>query len=307
MKLRRTLSAAAATAALTPLVLLTATAAHAVGGAASPSPSAPVSGPTADPSPSAPADSAPSGAPSKPGSGSPSASSSATDAPPCNNGPSSLVHFTLTGMPATIEAGGGWSTFTMTVADTSDTAVGDVEASVNVNNGSASENADLYLHSYLEYWDADGGKWLSLKDEGKDDYRETGIIYGYTSLKAHESTDLTFRLRIDSEATLGGGYAIGGGTYLAPGQDCTDGTTTQAVFKVVARGKGDGGSGDGSHTPGPTADGSGGAGSSGGGNLADTGSSSTLPVIGGIGAAVVVAGAGTMIVVRRRGGGSTAV
>ncbi|OON82849.1 LAETG motif-containing sortase-dependent surface protein [Streptomyces tsukubensis] len=219
-----------------------------------------------------------------------------------------MIHFSLKGLPAKIAAGGGWHAFTMNVTDTSDTPVGAVEASVEVNNGQASENGDLFEHAYLEYWDADGGKWLSLKDEGKDQYRETGIIYGHTHLKAHESATLRFRLRIDAEATPGPSYAIGGGTYVDPGKHCTDGTTVQSRFDVLAPGEG-GGTPEPSGTPTPSATAAATRGASASpatGSLAETGSSSALPAIAAVGGAAVAIGVGTTVLIRRRKSGSEA-
>ncbi|MGW1029301.1 LAETG motif-containing sortase-dependent surface protein [Streptomyces sp. NPDC002577] len=307
MKLRRTLSAAAATAALVPAAVLTATAARADGGSSA-SPSASASSPAASAS-AAPSSSAiPSSPAATSAPSSPSASPTASPTP-CHNGPSSKVHFKIEGLPSKIAAGSGWHTFTMNVANTSSTPVGAVEASVSVNNGNASENADLWAHAYLEYWDAGSSKWLTLKDEGKNQDRDTGIIFGYTNLDANESADLKFRLEIDADATPGDSYATGGGTYVEPEKNCTDGTTTEVHFDVLAPGEQGGGSGTGSAEPTPSASTSQGGTSSPSatGNLAETGSSSALPAIAAVGGLAVVAGAGAVFMMRRRRNGSAPV
>lgn len=301
MNLRRTLSAAATATAIVPAVLLSATAvAHADPGPAgsttapstSSTPSAPSTPPTADTS--TPSSSAPTTSPSS------SPTATPTDAgtpPPCSSGPSSTIRVQLKGLPSSIVAGGGWSTFTLNVAGTTDKALGAVEASVTANNGEDSYNADLYKHAYLEYWDAGNGKWLSLKDEGKDDIRETGLIYGHTTLKtAHASADLKFRIRVDAKATPGPSYAVGGGSYVDTTKNCTRGSTTDATFDVLAPGSKAGGSG----TPAPST-------APDGGTLAETGSSSATPLIAGIGGAAVLVGAGAIGVVRLRRKGSAAV
>ncbi|WP_329139143.1 LPXTG cell wall anchor domain-containing protein [Streptomyces sp. NBC_01476] len=220
-----------------------------------------------------------------------------------------MIRFSFKGLPAKVEAGGGWYPFTLNVTDTTSTAVGAVEATVTVSNGEASENGDLFEHAYLEFWDAGRGTWLSLKDEGKDEYRETGIIYGYTDLQAHESAGLRFRLRVDAKATPGNSYAVGGGTYVDPEKHCTDGTTTDASFEVLAPGESGGGSGPGG-TPAPSATA---GGSPGGtpaapatGTLAETGSSGAVPVLAAAGGAAVLGGAGAMVLVRRRRSGTGA-
>ncbi|MEV6594210.1 LAETG motif-containing sortase-dependent surface protein [Streptomyces acidicola] len=337
MKLRRTLSATAATvviSAISPIgaVLLTTTAAHADGGSsASPSASASPSveaSPSASTSPSVEA--SPSASTSPSAEASPSASTAASNpsstAPtasptPCRNGPFSMIKLSLKGLPGKIAAGGGWHTFTLNVANTTGTPLGEVQGSVSVDNGQASENADLWKYAYLERWDAGSGTWQGLSEEDKNQYRETGLIIGYTHLDARESADLKFRLRLDAKATLGSGYADGGGTYVDPENHCTDGTTTSFNFDVVAPGEeGDGEEGGGSSptasaTPAPTASTSQSAtptaeasqsatsDPSVNGDLAATGSSSALPVIGAIGGLAVVAGAGAVLVVRRRRNG----
>ncbi|WP_228023441.1 LAETG motif-containing sortase-dependent surface protein [Streptomyces acidicola] len=231
-----------------------------------------------------------------------------------------MIKLSLKGLPGKIAAGGGWHTFTLNVANTTSTPLGEVQGSVSVDNGQASENADLWKYAYLERWDAGSGTWEGLSEEDKNQYRETGLIIDYTNLDARESADLKFRLRLDAKATLGSAYADGGGTYVDPEKHCTDGTTTSANFDVVASGgEGDGEEGGGSPTASatpaptasasqtatPTADASQSAtsGPSVNGDLAATGSSSALPVIGAIGGLAVVAGAGAVIAVRRRRNG----
>lgn len=292
MKLRRILSATALTAAVAPLTLLGATAAHATDDGPSPSPSP--SAPSASPAPSA------------------------TEPPaPCNNGPSTMVSVSLKGLPDEIKAGGGWHTFTLDVANKTGTALGAVEASVTANNGSPSENGDLFEHAWLEFWDAGEGKWMSLEDQGRNDVRDTGIIFGFTDLDAKESATLKFRLRVDAGATPGPSYAGGGATYVDPEEGCTDGTTTpSANFDVLAPGQEGGGGSETSPAtePGAAPDGTkpqggaskpadGGSGES-GEKLAETGSSSATTAVAAAGALAVVAGAGTVLVVRRRRGGA---
>ncbi|MEW2403351.1 LAETG motif-containing sortase-dependent surface protein [Streptomyces sp. NPDC046862] len=300
MKLRRTLSAAATTAAIVPAALLAATAAHAEGGpSASPSLSAT---PSATPSPSASTPAPDAAAASR------AARAEPAPAPtPCRNGPYSAIKLRIEGVPGTIVAGSGWHTFTLNVANTTGTPLGTVNALVGFGNGQASENGDLQDHSTVQFWDADSGKW-----QGPD---------AQTDLTAHESADLKYRVQIDDKATPGDSYAEAGGNYVDPEKHCTDGTTATVGFDVLAPdAEGGGGTPTGSATPTrsqtptptastsrsadatPTADASQGAtsGPSVNGNLAETGSSSALPMIGAVGGLAVVAGAGAMIVVRRR-------
>ncbi len=220
-----------------------------------------------------------------------------------------MVGVSLKGMPDEIEAGGDWHKFTLDVANKTGTALGPVEASVNANNGEASENGDLFEHAWLEYWDADKGKWLDLADEGRNQYRDTGIIFGFTDLDAHESATLKFRIRVDAKATPGPSYAIGGATYTDPEENCTDGTTTpSATFDVLAPGKqGGGGSDDDSSDSSEGTSPQGGSSKPADGeSLAETGSSSPTTGIAVVGGLALAAGAGTVFMVRRRKGGSAA-
>jgi len=321
MKLRRTLVAAAATTAIVPATLLTATAAQADGGSsASPSPSAspsasassPAVGTGATPSASAPPSSSASA--SATGSGSPSASPTPST-PPCSPGhaANSVLDLSVKGLPARIAAGSGRHTFTLHVSNPTSTSIGEVNAAVSVNNSSDSENAKDWLRTYtvLEYWDADSNKWLSLKDEvgsdGAAQYGDTGLIFGYTTLKAHEYADVKFRMEIDAKAPTGHGYAIGGATYVDTKKNCYHGSNVEYGFVVLAPGEKGGGSAEGHETTAPTA-----AGPQGGtsnipvtGSLAETGSSPALPVIAAVGGSAVVVGTGTVITMRRRRSGST--
>lgn len=319
MKIRPTLPAAATAAVIVPAVLLGATAAaHADSGPAASATAPPAASPEVTPTtaPSSPSTTATGPATT------PSASAPATPAsgggslPSCTSAPSSAIRFTLRGLPSGIAPGDGWHTFTLTVAGTGDQALGAIDAAVSVRNGEDSQNDDLYDDAYLEYWDptatATGGTWLSLKDEGRDDIRETGLIYGSTTLRsAHASADLRFRIRLTAGATPGPAWADGGGTYVDTAKNCTRGSSTEAGFQVLAAGAqgGSGGttapassagsssSGAGATPDGGTSDGT----APGGGTLAETGTSSATPVIAAVGGAAVLAGAVAVGVVRRRG------
>ncbi|GAA2069485.1 LAETG motif-containing sortase-dependent surface protein [Streptomyces albiaxialis] len=287
MKHRRTSAAVALAAAITPLTLLAAaTAAHAADGR-SPSPS-----PSTSSSPSEPA---PEPTPES-----------------CKNGPASKVKLSLKGVPEKIEAGGGWHEFSLGVSNKSDSPLGQVEATVNASNGEGSENGDLFKYAWLEFWDAEKGEWLDLEEEGRNDIRDTGMIFGFTDLDGKDSVTLKFRMRIDAEATPGDSYAYGGARYTDPDENCTDGTITpSSTFEVLAPGAG-GDSSDGNGNGGDDRP-EGGAAPQGGKeeqasteHLAKTGSSTEVTGIAVAGGLALLAGAGTVYAVRRRKGGSAA-
>ncbi len=304
MKIRRTLSAAAATA-IVPAVLLGATAAHADAAnpaATSTSTSTSTTAPTSTDAPTSTSSSAPTTTTSPTSTATASATPSATSSlKSCSSGPSSEIAFTLKGVPSRIVAGDGWHTFTLTATGKSDRALGAIDAAVTADNGEDSYNADLYKTSYLEFWDPSAAKWLSLKDEGKDDIRETGLVYGSTTLKtAHASSTMKFRIRLTADSTPGDAWVDGGGSFVDTAKNCTRGSTTDSTFVVVAAGTKSGSGGTAASSS---------AGSSttpDGGTLAETGSSSATPVIAGVGGAAVLAGAAAVGVARRRRKGSAA-
>jgi hypothetical protein len=223
-----------------------------------------------------------------------------------------VLDLSVKGLPGRIAAGSGRHTFTLHVANPTGTSIGEVDAAVSVDNGSDSEIAEEWLKTYadLEYWDSDSDKWLSLTDEvgsdGAAQYGNTGLIFGHTTLKAHEYADVKFRLEIGAKAPAGDSYAIGSATYVDTEKNCYHGSTAEYNFVVLAPGEKGGGSAKGHKTTTPTAvrPQGGGSNSPVTGSLAETGWSLALPVIAAVGGLAVVVGAGTVTMVRRRRSGS---
>ncbi|MEU5313108.1 LAETG motif-containing sortase-dependent surface protein [Streptomyces sp. NPDC021562] len=341
MKLRRAMAAAAATAALAPLALLSAPAAFAEDTAsptASESAPSEIPGDPASPTPSdsaAPSDSAspsesasPSAQPS--GSASPSASASASastqpsesaepsedpsdpDVPYCEdldeNFGNAKVSADIKGLPGKIVAGDGYHAFKLTVTNESKADVDGVAFYAEIENYELDESKYLSPYVELEFKNPDSGTWDRI---GSDDWAGDYFFY-VEKLKSGASKSVDLRVAIDAKAPAGDAYSFGSGAYLdkVDGQDCIAEGWAQYDFTVLKAGSsnpdpgtakpGDDGGKDSVKKPQgnvadlPT------------GNLAETGSSSALPVIGLVGGAAVVAGAAAVFVVRRRKAGADA-
>nr|WSY52413.1 cell wall protein [Streptomyces sp. NBC_00886] len=334
MKLRRAMAAAAATAVIAPLALLSAPAAFAdESPSASPSESVSES-PSASPSDTVsatPSDSAaPSGSTLPSDSASPSASnSSSTSATPSTSAEPSeeptdpdvpfcedldedfsdaKVSADIKGLPGKIVAGDGFHSFKLTVTNDSKTTVDGVAFYAEVENFEIDESKYLSPYVDLEFKNPETGSWDRIgNDEWAGDY-----FFYVDELKAGKSKTVDLRVSIDAKAPAGDAYSFGSGAYLdnVKGQDCIAEGWAEYDFQVLKAGStnpdpgtatpGDGGKDTSVKKPQgevsdlPT------------GNLAETGSSSALPVIGLVGGAAVVAGAAAVVMVRRRRSGASA-
>ncbi|MGW3954298.1 LPXTG cell wall anchor domain-containing protein [Streptomyces sp. NPDC004752] len=337
MNLRRAMAAAAATAVIAPLALLSAPAAFA-DESTSPAPSESV---TTEPTDEAPSDSAspsdtvlpsdtaqpsestspsdtpdPSDSASQSTSPEPSDSAGPTetpsdpDAPYCEdldgNYGEAKVAADIKGLPGKIVAGDGFHQFQLVVTNDSKTDVEDVYFYAEIENYEFDDEAK-YLSPYvdLEFKNPTDGSWdrIGDKDWAGD------VFFRARQLKAGASKSIDLRVSIDAKAPVGDAYSFGSGAYLdnVDGQSCIAEGWAMYDFKVLKAG---------SPNPDPgsaTPSDKGGKGGKGSvkkpqgdlssvptGNLADTGSNSALPVIGLVGGIAVVAGAGAVFAVRRR-------
>ncbi|MDN3024561.1 LAETG motif-containing sortase-dependent surface protein [Streptomyces sp. S.PB5] len=344
MKLRRAMAAAAATAVIAPLALLSAPVAFA-DETTSPSPtettsSAPTELPSDTATPTA-TDSASQSATSTPSdtatptatasdTTSPTATASESDEPePSESAEPSeeptdpdvptceeldedfadaKVAADIKGLPGKIVAGDGFHKFKLVVTNDSSTTIDGVAFYAEIENYELDEAKFLSPYVNLQFKNPDTGAWDRI---GSDDWAGDYFFY-VESLKAGKSKSVDLRVSIDSKAPAGDAYSFGSGAYLdnVDGQDCIAEGWAQYDFEVLKAGTpnpnpgtatpSDNGSKDSVKKPQgdvselPT------------GNLADTGSSSALPVIGLVGGVAVVAGAGAVFAVRRRKAGSNA-
>ncbi|MCW7944967.1 integral membrane protein [Streptomyces hygroscopicus] len=333
MKLRRALAAAAATAAIAPLALLSAPAAFAADPSSSASASetagtgsptdltpgaaastTPAGGASTSASSSATTPSTPTGKPS--GSASTSATPSAGSTPtaeptPCTMDevdPDSQLTISVSGLPGKIVAGSGWHPFTLTAANHSNQSLGEVNWLAIVDNDTASENEKDWLSTYavLEYFNPKTKAWESIADEVGN-----GFYFGETELGPKQTVAIKLRVDITAKAPAGQGYNVGLGGYVDQAKNCVHNAFDYYTFTVLKPGTANDNPGQAKPGKGPEPAGGkkpqGGAGEiPATGSLASTGSSSALPTIALVGGVAVVAGGGVVFAVRRRKTGGQA-
>ncbi|MGW7357331.1 LAETG motif-containing sortase-dependent surface protein [Streptomyces sp. NPDC054802] len=223
------------------------------------------------------------------------------------------IDVSLGGFPNKIVAGSGWKNFTFDVKNTGDTDIETLEVFTIATYGKSAEDFDERLvekYAQFEYKDAETGKWVNdLDGSGINN----GLFFGAFPIDAGEQVTIDLRVRIDKAAPAGAGVTVAVGGYDNGAEDETfecfeDGAVYP--FTIVKSG---GNAGDvddseptgekpdrdvkpqGEAKPIPVT-----------GNLAETGSDSSLPVIGAIGGIAVLAGAGVVFAMKRRRGDATA-
>ncbi|KUM91758.1 hypothetical protein AQI88_35345 [Streptomyces cellostaticus] len=211
------------------------------------------------------------------------------------------MHTSLSGLPSKVVAGSGFHSFKLNVNNTGDRAYQRVD--LGVFTAQMNEN-DYFIdtsHLTVQYQDPSSGKWVGISLDENDD----GAGYlGYTDVKAHESFSIDLRLAVDKTAPAGLGYAISIGMYADDKGNCVfSGDDSYYEFDILKAGTTPGNSGDakpqGGKKPLPKQP-AGNTKIEPQGHLAQTGSSSALPVIALAGGAAVALGAGAVFVVRRR-------
>ncbi|MFJ2715471.1 LAETG motif-containing sortase-dependent surface protein [Streptomyces sp. NPDC087437] len=355
MKIRRSLALAAATAAITPAVLLAAPAAFATG---SPTPavtetteggSTGADGQTTEPEdtsksaddtteaedPSKSADDTTTGDDNKSddtgeksantGSDSkdegttstddkattPSASPSETPGPqPCKDDDPKFdkkLRTSLTGLPSKVVAGSGFHNFKLNVTNSGNSSYKRVDMGVFAGLIGEKAFTDETGHLTLQFQDPVTGTWENIS------LNEDDLAYGYvgfTDVKPKESFSIDLRLSVDKKAPAGMGFAISIGMYADDKGNCVGASPDDVyLFDILAAGTNAGKPADakpqGGRKPLPAKP----AGDKQivpQGHLAETGSSSALPMIALAGGAAVAVGAGAVFVVRRRKAGSGA-
>ncbi|MFF3785919.1 LAETG motif-containing sortase-dependent surface protein [Streptomyces sp. NPDC001933] len=344
MKLRRALALAAATAVIAPATLLASTAAFAEttdGTAAaettvSPSPSDSDS-PATEPAPSASeSSSAPAEEPGEPGPGeesesaegsapdpdeavgatpsdsasaSSSASASASATPSESEDPEeptecakSDLDISITGLPGQIVRGSGWHKFKMNVYNSSKSTVKEIDYFAGASSDKAGNDLFRSKQVSLQALDQETGKWEELSEDG----RAVGYVGQSDEIPAGYEVDIPLRINVKPTAPVGAGFTLGAGLYVGD-KDCMGVSDVAYKFKIVKSGGGGSVPQTGGSAPVPAtkpADNTAGKVS---GSLAETGSSSALPVFATAGGAAVVLGAGAMFIVRRRRNGDAGV
>ncbi|MEU1847984.1 LAETG motif-containing sortase-dependent surface protein [Streptomyces sp. NPDC019990] len=331
MKLRRAMAAAAATAVIAPMALLAAPAAYAsdetspapstsVSESATettppPSTSAPETTPppstsapetTPPPSTSAPETTPPPSTSASPSSPAPSASEPEASKPPkptpsaCEN---SKVDVSINGLPGKISAGSGWHKFSLNVLNDSDSTLNDLHFYAGASADKYGQQMFASKKVQLQAWDPQDKTWVDLDAGGY----AVGYVGTTDELEPDYQVVIPLRLNVKKSAPVGAGFSLGATIYGDGDAECTGYGEISYKFQIVSAGTDtdgtrpqEGGKAPvtdqkpSSDTPEVT------------GSLAETGSSSALPVIGLVGGAAVVAGAGAIFVVRRRKAGAEA-
>lgn len=331
MKLRRAITAAAATVAIAPLVLLSAPAAFADGDPSTNPPSSPAVETPSDPA--SPSDTVPAttsadtgaqtgSAPSTPASQTATTSATPTDtstpsATPTTPAPSdsetpvplpsecadTKVDVSITGLPGKISAGSGWHRFSLNVLNNSDSTLNDLDFFAGASSDKAGEELFKSKQVQLQAWNPDDKVWEDLNEGGY----AVGYV-GYTDeLKPGYEVDIPLRVNVKSSAPVGAGFSLGATIYGDSDGECTGYGDVSYKFRIVAAGTDTDGTKpqEGGKAPVTDTEPSGNTPEV-DGSLAATGSSSALPTIGLVGGIAVVAGAGAVFAVRRRKAGAEA-
>ncbi|MGR6971228.1 LPXTG cell wall anchor domain-containing protein [Streptomyces cynarae] len=324
MKLRRALAAAAATAAIAPLALLSAPAAFASDNTSSPSATvspSETSSASASASASQSASSSASASASQSASSSPSSSASQSTpagTPSNTSEPSdeptwpsiycadrysdykSRLTVSLTGLPGKIAAGSGWHPFTLKVTNSPIDWTWDIDyyAGVGPNDDNAKKP---FKASQVQLQVKVNGSWRDIKNRG---YSRGFVDLGVINVAWTQSFQL--RLNVKANAPVGSALVIGGGVYFDELKMCDDVGQAGYVIEIVKAGSDTDGTKpqEGGKVPVPTGKPNQSNTQEATGTLASTGSSSALPTIALVGGVAVVAGGGVVFAVRRRKAGS---
>ncbi|MET7690068.1 LPXTG cell wall anchor domain-containing protein [Streptomyces sp. NPDC005483] len=339
MKLRRALAAAAATAAIAPLALFAAPSAFAD---ETPTPTAAESTPAGETTPAAPettpaapettpaapettpatGESSPAAGESSPAasttpSGSPSGSASASPSPgesgePVDQcevddedapvpGDSDVLHSSLTGLPESIVAGSGWTNFKFNVSNSGDETIKGIQPIVGV--GAVDWDFEEDYSDLVTVQVKQGGSWVDVATQ----FGEGGSFNAF-DLDGGDSLSYQLRVKVDREVPSAIGIAIGLAEY-SDDQGCwisDDENMGIYYFEVLPAGSDAGKPNDTKPQTGgknPISDVNG---VDVDGQLAETGSSSALPVLGLVGGFAVVAGTGVVFAMKRRKGAAGA-
>ncbi|MFJ9103922.1 LPXTG cell wall anchor domain-containing protein [Streptomyces sp. NPDC102405] len=340
MKLRRALAAAAATAAIAPLALFAAPTAFAdESPSATATESTPASGATTtdpestptDPAttPEAPESTPATGAPSTTASGSAgastspstspsgSASASSSPSPSASDEPvdecevdedgapvlndSDALHSSLTGLPESIVAGSGWTNFKFNVSNSGDDTIKDIQPIVGV--GAVDWDFETDYSDLVTLQVKQGGTWVDVATE----FGEGGSFNAF-SLDGGDSLSYQLRVKVDREVPSAIGIAIGLAEY-SDDEGCWVSDDENAgiyYFEVLPAGSNPGKPNDSKPQTGGKSPISDVNDVDVDGRLAETGSSSALPVLGLVGGFAVVAGTGVVFAVKRRKGATGA-
>jgi LPXTG-motif cell wall-anchored protein len=312
---------AAATAAIAPLALLSAPAAFAD---ESPSPTATVSESATESASATPTETTPAPAETTSASATETAptssasattSTSATPAPSTSTSPKpsdtpepepsecqdSKVDVSISGLPGKIAAGSGWHKFSLNVLNNSKSTLNELGFFAGASSDKAGDDLFQSKKVQLQAYNEDTKAWEDVDSEGY----AVGYV-GYTDeLKPDYEVDIPLRINVKSSAPVGAGFSLGASIYGDTDGQCTGFGEVAYKFQIVSSGTDTDGTKPQEGGKVPVSDKPADKGNTPevNGSLAETGSSSALPMIALAGGIAVVAGAGAVFVVRRRKSG----
>ncbi|MFJ8540901.1 LAETG motif-containing sortase-dependent surface protein [Streptomyces sp. NPDC093586] len=329
------MAAAAATAVIAPLALLAAPAAYATEDpspsassststgeetkepdttesetATAPAPGGSTSTTTAEPSQSSTA-TAPAPGASQSSTAAPTSPAPSTSAPEETESPEpepsecedTKVDVSITGLPGKIAAGSGWHKFSLNVVNNSDSTLQDLSYLAGASPDE--DGYDLFKSKQvsLQAWNPDDKVWEDL-----DEYGYAFGWAGYTpELKPDYEVDVPLRINVKAGAPVGAGFTLGATLYGDADGQCAGVGAAAYKFQIVAAGTDMDGTKPQEGGKAPVTDKKPAANAPVvTGSLAETGSSSALPMIGLAGGLAVVVGGGAVFAVRRRKAGAEA-
>ncbi|MDX3579417.1 LAETG motif-containing sortase-dependent surface protein [Streptomyces sp. FL07-04A] len=210
------------------------------------------------------------------------------------------------GLPSKIVAGSGWHGFTFVVDNDSDRDLKNVYIDAFLEYGD--ESTEAFLSEGLAVIQVkEDGKWTnsfqdSFEDEHGKSVNVTGSFVGLLdTLEKHSSASLELRVKVKAAAPAGSALALSEAVYAGEGAACYGNGDFYDV-RILAAGSDADGSGDAKPNGDKPTSGARPQGSAKpiSGSLAETGSDSSLPVIGLVGGVAVLAGAGAVFAARRR-------
>ncbi|KUL24061.1 LPXTG cell wall anchor domain-containing protein [Streptomyces regalis] len=341
MKLRRALAAAAATAVIAPIALLSAPAAFATTDEPTPpsesttapeeptptqdevtptteeptptedatTPATEEPTPTEDATTPATEEPTPTEEPTTSASPSPSPSESAPeevdyceDADENSVGLSEDLHSGLSGLPETIVAGSGWTSFSFNVSNSGDQDIKNIKPLIGVAAFGWDE-VDYSGQIKVQVFNKETGSWQTLADAAGE-----GATFTAFALDAGQSTSFKLRLSVSGKVPDSIGITGGFATY-SDADGCwvaDDPNGWVYFFDILAAGSDPGDPGDAKPQTGGSKPISDVSDVDVTGELAHTGSDSNLPVIATVGGVAIVAGAGVMFAMKRRRNGAEA-
>ncbi|WP_256333226.1 LPXTG cell wall anchor domain-containing protein, partial [Streptomyces sp. cf386] len=220
----------------------------------------------------------------------------------------------ISGLPSKIVAGSGWHNFEFVATNNSDKDLENVwiEAFTEYAD-EVNDESSLYL-DLAEIQVKEDGKWTSsyqdfYKDEDGKIVFTGSFVASLDKLEANSSSSLDLRVRVKSSAPAGASFAVSQAIYAGDDAACY-GNGEFYEFTVLAAGSNPGDV-DPADPTGEKPSGIDGKKPQGEvqeitGNLAETGSSSQLPVIATIGGVAILAGAGVVFAMKRRKVGAEA-